>query len=98
MTATSKSGPVHVSEVLGDLIHEWHEARQSLRAIEEAERPDLIDALGRTWRWLDGELYTHDRMAWTKHMVLAAGITRPSQHALDNPNYTWCAICKGGSA
>lgn len=95
MSGTTKAA---VPDVTGALIADWQAARKALRAIEEAEHPDLTDAFGRTWRWMDGELYGHDKMAWTKAMVLAPGIGLPSQYALENPNYAWCAVCKGQKA
>lgn len=77
------------------LIVRWQEARRSLRALEQAEHPDVTDALGRIWTWLDGDLYRHDDMALPLTSITDEAIRRPTQRALANPNYWWCSICRG---
>jgi hypothetical protein len=79
---------------VGALIDEWLAGREALREIERAEHPDITDTLGRVWVWWKGDLYTHDGMAWPQEFVAKSNVSRPSQHALDNPNYQWCASCK----
>ena len=81
-------------DVMVDLLAQWDEARQTLSAIEEAEHPDLTDKFGRAWAWKDKDLYTHDGMAWPVSFVQSQGIGLPTEHALNNPNYQWCSICK----
>jgi hypothetical protein len=76
------------------LVDDWQAARRALREIEEAEHPNITDALGRVWQWKDKDLYTHDSMAWPRDHVMHSGVSLPSQAALDNPNYQWCSICK----
>lgn len=56
---------------------------------------ELYDALGRTWVWRNKDLYAHDGMAWPLAFITNPKIGLPTQHALDNPNYQWCAICRG---
>jgi hypothetical protein len=80
--------------IMAPLIDEWQALRQELRAMEVAEHPDITDALGRVWKWKDGDLYTHDSIASPKAFVTRPKMSLPTQAALENPNYQWCEICK----
>lgn len=76
--ATNKRG------IAAPLVDAWLEARRELREIEEVAHPDVTDALGRVWRWMDGDIYTHDGMAWPLEYITAERIGLPTQAALDN--------------
>lgn len=77
------------------LIDEWRTARAALRMLERSEHPDIVDQLGRTWEWIGGDLYRHDKMAWPRGMVERAGFLGwPRPILLDNPNYQWCDACR----
>jgi hypothetical protein len=78
--------------IVSGMVDEWTAARRQLRALEEAEHPDIIDPHGRAWKWKIGDLYTHDGMAFPSGLI--QGLTLPSAEALTNPNYDWCAICQ----
>lgn len=80
------------------LIADWNAARALIRRNEEAAHPDVVDVLGRTWTWKDGDLYRHDSMCWPLSMVTDPRVGWPSRNALDNPNYQWCEICKTGAS
>jgi hypothetical protein len=80
------------------LVDEWQDLRKALREAEEAAHPPITDALGRVWTWKDGDLYTHDSMAWPRAFVESANVGLPTRYALDNPNYRWCSICTSGDA
>jgi hypothetical protein len=79
---------------IGALVDEWLTALGNLRALEETEHPDLIDVLGRAWKWKAGDIYTHDGMAWPETFITSPSMGLPGPVALENPNYQWCAICK----
>jgi hypothetical protein len=95
MTATDEHTTAPARGPVAALIDDWQEARKALRAIEEAEHPDITDVLGRVWKWWKGDLYVHDKMGWPKSLITQPDLRRPIKAALDNPNYRWCAICKG---
>ena len=59
--------------------------------------PDVVDHLGRTWVWSQGDLYTHDSMTWPLSLIRHTDISWPSAAALRNPNYRWCDTCKATS-
>lgn len=75
----------------------WEASRATLRAIKEAEHPDLTDQFGRTWQWKDKDLYTHDALLAATPDVIAnvnLGLPRAGL-ADDNPNYAGlCSICR----
>lgn len=81
--------------IAAPLVDAWRAARRALREIEENEHPDLTDALGRAWKWIDGDLYGHDGMAWPRDHVTYEAVGLPTKAARDNPNYRWCEICRG---
>lgn len=81
------------TETIAALIGQWHDALRGLRRIEEAEHPDITDALGRVWVWKDGDVYVHDGMAWPREHIERQTVSLPTRAALDNPNYRWCEIC-----
>jgi hypothetical protein len=83
--------------IAAPLVDGWLEARRALREAEQAEHPDVTDALGRVWTWMDGDIYTHDGMAWPLDHITHPGIGWPTAAALDNPNYQWCATCRWGA-
>lgn len=85
-------------DVIGPMLAEWQAARTALRAIEEAEHPDVTDALGRVWTWVNGDLYRHDSMAWPLSHVLNPAVRWPRADVLDNPNYALCQACRDGIA
>lgn len=82
---------------VGKLLDDWQATRAAIRAIEEAEHPDLTDHHGRVWQWWKGDLYRHDNtLANTSDQVLdpRIGLPKPGL-ADDNPNYSGlCSICR----
>lgn len=82
--------------VIAGMIDEWQSLRAEIAAMERAEHPDVTDALGRTWQWKSGDIYTHDGMAWPLIFIQDPNVGLPKSVALDNPNYSWCEICKPG--
>ncbi|MFG3715815.1 hypothetical protein [Micromonospora sp. NPDC047730] len=82
--------------VIGPMLAEWRSLRADLRAMEEAEHPDVTDALGRVWTWVSGDLYRHDSMAWPLAHVLNPAVGWSRAGLLDNPNYRFCGVCREG--
>lgn len=83
-------------EQVASLVDEWRALRAELRAIEEAEHPDVVDHHGRVWRWKNGDLYTHDdTLAFPLRFVTDGKAGLPSPSLADNPNYArLCATCR----
>lgn len=99
---TTKIRPAAATEpggrgVAAGLVDALRQARRELRDAEVAEHPNLTDALGRVWTWKSNDLYVHDSMAWTSASILHPNIGWPTQVALANPNYQWCATCRAGA-
>ncbi|OSC76475.1 hypothetical protein B5180_01590 [Streptomyces sp. BF-3] len=82
-------------QAVSELITQWQESRAALAELERAERRDITDRFGRVWTWRGrGDLYRHCGNAAPAHMIAQFG--RPTQAALDNPNYDLCDICLDG--
>lgn len=84
-------------DAVGRLLDEWQVARATLRLIEEAEHPDIIDVHGRVWTWWKGDLYRHDGvLAWPLSLIRDPAFGLPRAGLADgNPNYaSLCAICR----
>lgn len=71
--ATDRVNPISA------LVDEWQDIRKALHEAEEAAHPPITDVLGRVWTWKDGDLYTHDSMAWPREFVESANIGLPSK-------------------
>lgn len=81
-------------DAVAQLIADWQATRKALRAAEEAEHPDVVDALGRAWQWVSGDLYRHDSMAKPLVLVTHPDVNWPTVACYANPNYQWCDTCK----
>lgn len=101
MSSTQPAAPDPVAArppVTAVLVGRWLAVRAELRRRERAEHRDLVDKFGRAWIWRDGDLYTHDKMAWTRAMIEGSACGLPTPAALANPNYDFCPICARGPA
>jgi hypothetical protein len=87
--------PAAPLEPVRALVDRWLAARAALRALDEAGHPDLTDGYGRTWTWLDHDLYRHDQMAWPREEIESGRFGLPGPKVRANPNYDLCPICRG---
>lgn len=85
-----------MSETVRKMLSDWQQGRAELRAIEEAEHPDITDHHGRVWVWRSGNIYAHDdTIAIPEELIATAGLP---QHGLADKNSNYrrlCAICRG---
>lgn len=82
--------------MMAEKISEWLALRAEIRALNQAEHPDLTDRFGRVWTWVEGDLYTHCGMTWPRQVLDWDTFTLPSGTVRSNPNYHLCEICRGG--
>lgn len=79
------------------LVEIWQATRAELRAIEQAEHPDLTDQFGRVWLYRSRDLYVHDGLiAATADVVASPHLELPAPGLADrNPNYAGlCQVCR----